>query len=224
MEQEALWLSLKVAFWCVVASIIPGLACSWVLVRCQFYGKILMEVAIHLPLVMPPTATGYALLILFGKRGILGQWLDSFFGISFSFSWKGAVLASIVVSFPLLVRALRISMETVDKGLEDVAKTLGANSLRVFLTVTLPLIVPGIVSGMLLTFARSLGEFGATITFVSSIRGETMTLPLAMFNLLQQPDTENETLRLFLLSVLLSLAALAASEYMNRYIKKIQET
>ena len=115
-------------------------------------------------------------------------------------------------------------MESVDKGLEDVAKTLGANSLRVFLTVTLPLIVPGIVSGMLLTFARSLGEFGATITFVSSIRGETMTLPLAMFNLLQQPDTENETLRLFLLSVLLSFAALAASEYMNRYIRKIQET
>lgn len=224
LEQEALWLSLKVAFWCVVVSIVPGLACSWILVRCQFYGKILMEVVIHLPLVMPPTATGYALLILFGKRGILGQWLDSYLGISFSFSWRGAVLASMVVSFPLLVRALRISMDAVDTGLEDVAKTLGSNTVRVFFTVTLPLIVPGLVSGILLLFARSLGEFGATITFVSSIQGETMTLPLAMFNLLQQPNTENETFRLFLLSILLSFLALAASEFMNRRIRKRQES
>ncbi|MBF0277026.1 MAG: molybdate ABC transporter permease subunit [SAR324 cluster bacterium] len=220
MEKEALWLSLKVACWCVLVSLPFGIACSWVLVRCQFYGKIILEMLVHLPLVMPPIATGYALLVLFGKQGFFGYWLDELLGISFAFSWKGAVLASMIVSFPLLVRALTISLESLDLGLEEVAKTLGASSFRVFFTITLPLIVPGILSGMMLTFARSLGEFGATITFVSNIQGETMTLPLAMFNLIQQPNTENATLRLFVLSVVLAVTALFASEQLNRWIQK----
>ena len=220
VEQEALWLSLKVATWCVLASLLPGMVCSWILVRSQFYGKVFLEALIHLPLVMPPIATGYALLLLFGKRGVFGQWLDTFFGISFAFSWKGAVLASMVVSFPLLVRTVNVSMEAVDQGLEEAARTLGAKPLRIFFTITFPLIIPGILSGMVLAFARSLGEFGATITFVSNIPGETATIPLTMFSLLQQPGTENATLRLLVLSIGLSLAALFASEWLNRSIKK----
>lgn len=219
LEQQALGLSLKVALWCVVGSLIPGIVCSWILVRSQFYGKVLLEGLIHLPLVMPPIATGYALLLLFGKKGIFGQWLDAVFGISFAFSWKGAVLASIVVSFPLLVRTVNVSMEAVDQKLEEAARTLGAKPWRIFFTITFPLIVPGILSGMVLAFARSLGEFGATITFVSNIQGETATIPLTMFSLLQQPGTENATLRLLFISIGLSLLALFASEWLNRRIK-----
>ncbi len=220
LEKEALWLSLKVAFWCMLVSLPLGIICSWILVRYQFYGKILLETLVHLPLVVPPIATGYALLVLFGKQGFFGYWLDTYFGISFAFSWRGAVLASLIVSFPLMVRSLTISLEAVDRGLEDAAKTLGAGSIRVFFTITLPLIVPGILSGMMLAFARSLGEFGATITFVSSIQGETMTLPLALFNLIQQPNTENATLRLFLLSVGMAAIALLSSEHLNRWVQR----
>lgn len=224
IEQEALWLSLQVAFWCVLISVPLGILVSFLLVRVEFPGKLLFETLIHLPLVLPPVATGYALLILFGKKGILGMWLFDWFGLRFTFSWKGAVLASIVVSFPLLVRAIRISLENVDFRLEQVARTLGANPLRVFFTITLPLMVPGIVSGMMLAFARSLGEFGATITFVSNIQGETMTLPLALFSLLQQPDSESAAIRLLILSIALSLIALFASEKINQWLNQKDDT
>jgi molybdate transport system permease protein len=214
LEIEALALSLRVAFWCVVVSLPFGVALAWLLARRDFIGKHLVNGLIHVPLVIPPVAVGYILLLLFGRRGPLGGLLAHAFGITVAFTWKGAVIASAVMGFPLLVRAIRLSLEAVDRRLEAAARTLGAGPLRVFLTVTLPLTLPGLLTGALLAFARSLGEFGATITFVSSIPGETRTLPLALYALSQTPDGEAGALRLVILSFLLAMAAIVASEFL----------
>jgi molybdate transport system permease protein len=171
---------------------------------------------IHLPLVLPPVVTGYLLLLLLGRNGVIGRLLHDYLGITLAFNWKGAVLAAAVMSFPLLVRAVRLSVDNVDQGLEAAARTLGAGPVRVFFTVTLPLMVPGIITGTILAFARSLGEFGATITFVSNIRGQTQTLPLALYTLTQVPDGELGAMRLCLLSVLIAMVALMCSEMLAR--------
>ena len=215
-ETEALLLSLKVAFWSVAASLPIGVALAWLLSRSSFPGKSVLDALVHLPLVLPPVVVGYFLLMLFGRRGPIGAPLDEYFGITFAFRWTGAALASAVMGLPLLVRAVRQSLDAVDRGLEAAAATLGASPPLVFATVTLPLIVPGIVTGVLLSFARSLGEFGATITFVSNIPGETQTLPLAIYSFTQVPGGDAQALRLCLLSIALSLAALMASEIILR--------
>ncbi len=219
LESEAIQLSLRVAFWSVLTSLPFGLALAWLLQRYDFYGKTLLNGIIHLPLVLPPVVVGYLLLILLGRQGPLGSWLYESFGITLPFTWEGAALAAAVMAFPLMVRAIRLSIETIDRNLESAARTLGASRLSVFLTITLPLIAPGILAGCVLAFARSLGEFGATITFVSNIPGETRTLPLALYSLIQTPNGEEGALRLAILSVLLSLAALGASELIERRLR-----
>jgi molybdate transport system permease protein len=220
LEREALMLSLRVALWCVAISLPFGILTAWVLARCEFPGKALLDGLVHLPLVLPPVVVGYALLVLFGQQGTLGRWLASSFGLEIAFTWKGAVIASAVMAFPLMVRAIRLSIEAVDTGLEAAARTLGAGPFGVVFSVTLPLAWPGILTGMVLAFARSLGEFGATITFVSNIPGETRTLPLALYGLTQVPGSEVAALRLVIISTLLAFAALIASEVMARRIRK----
>jgi molybdate transport system permease protein len=219
LEIEALGLSLKVALWSVVVSLPFGLAAAWLLARREFFGKTLLDGVVHLPLVLPPVVVGYLLLVLLGRHGPLGSWLYATFGISLPFTWEGAALAAAVMAFPLMVRAMRLSIEAVDQKLETAARTLGASRLSVFVTITLPLMLPGILAGAVLAFARSLGEFGATITFVSNIPGETRTLPLALYSLIQTPGGEAGALRLAMLSILLSLGALAASEFIARRLR-----
>ncbi len=219
-ETEALGLSLRVAFWSVTLSLPLGLLAAWALARWQFYGKTLLNGLIHLPLVLPPVVVGYGLLVLFGRKGPLGAWLYETFGITVAFSWRGAALAAAVMAFPLMVRAMRLSLEAVDRRLEAAARTLGAGPVNAFLTVTLPLMAPGILAGAILAFARSLGEFGATITFVSNIPGETRTLPIALYTLIQTPDGEAGALRLALISVAVALLALAASEIIARRLAR----
>lgn len=209
-------LSLKVALWSVIISVPFGLAAAHVLARRDFPGKSLFDALVHLPLVLPPVVVGYGLLMLFGRRGPLGELLESWFGIVVAFRWSGAAIASAIMSFPLMVRAMRLSMEAIDPKLEAAAQTLGAGRVGVLLTITLPLAMPGVLTGMLLGFARSLGEFGATITFVSNIPGETQTLPLAIYALWQMPGGEAAAQRLCLLSLILSLAALLLSEALVR--------
>ena len=215
-ETTALLLSLKVAFWSVAASLPFAVALAWVLSRLSFPGKSLLDAVVHLPLVLPPVVVGYFLLLLFGRRGPIGAFLEEYLGITFIFRWTGAALACAVMGLPLLVRAVRQSLDAVDRGLEAAAATLGAPPLWVFASVTLPLILPGILTGMLLSFARSLGEFGATITFVSNIPGETQTLPLAIYSFTQVPGGDAQALRLCILSIVLSLAALMTSEVLVR--------
>ena len=215
-ELSAIRLSLRVAFWAMLGSLPFGVAVAMVLARSQFWGKSLIDGIVHLPLVMPPVVTGYLLLLLFGRQGPLGRFLDENFGIVFAFRWTGAALASAVMAFPLLVRAIRLSIEAVDRRLEEAAGTLGAGRVFVFLLVTLPLIAPGIVAGMVLAFARSLGEFGATITFVSNIPGVTRTLPSAIYALTQVPGGDSGALRLTLVSIVLSLIALIAADLLAR--------
>jgi molybdate transport system permease protein len=215
-ETTALLLSLKVAFWSVAASLPAAVALAWVLSRLSFPGKSLLDAVVHLPLVLPPVVVGYFLLLAFGRRGPVGAFLEEYLGIAFIFRWTGAALACAVMGLPLLVRAVRQSLDAVDRGLEAAAATLGAPPLWVFASVTLPLILPGILTGMLLSFARSLGEFGATITFVSNIPGETQTLPLAIYAFTQVPGGDAQALRLCILSIVLSLAALMASEVLVR--------
>ena len=217
-ESEALLLSLKVALCSVALSLPFALALAWLLSRGRFPGKSLLDAVVHLPLVLPPVVVGYFLLLSFGRRGAIGAALEELFGISFAFRWTGAALASAVMGFPLLVRAVRQSLDGVDRRLEAAAATLGASPAWVFATVTLPLILPGVVTGLLLAFARSLGEFGATITFVSNIPGETQTLPLAIYAFTQTPGGDAQALRLCLLSIALSLAALLASEALLRRV------
>jgi molybdate transport system permease protein len=216
LEIEALRLSLRVGIVSMAASLPIALAIAWLLARRQFAGKILLDGVVHLPLVLPPVVVGYALLVLFGRQGPIGGWLYQVFGITFAFDWKGAALASGVMAFPLMVRAMRLSLELVDRRLEAAARTLGAGRVRVFLTITVPLMAPGILTGVILAFARSISEFGATITFVSNIPGETSTLPLALYALTQVPGGEPAAWRLALLSVLLAMAALIASEIVAR--------
>lgn len=218
-ELAALELSLRVGIASTLCSLPFGLAVAWLLARGRFPGKMLVDGIVHLPLVLPPVVVGYALLTLFGRNGTLGSWLHAV-GVEVAFNWKGAALASGVMAFPLLVRAIRLSLEAVDSRLEAAARTLGAGRVRVFLTITLPLTAPGLLAGAILTFARSIGEFGATITFVSNIPGLTQTLPLAFFSLVQQPGGEAAALRLTLISLLLSLAALLLSDLLSTRIAR----
>jgi molybdate transport system permease protein len=220
LEAEALRLSLWVSVWAVVGSLPFGVLCGWLLARRQFPGKYLFDSLVHLPLVLPPVAVGYLLLVLLGRKGIIGGWLDHVFGITLIFNWKGAAVASAVMSFPLMVRAIRLSLETVDRGVEAAAATLGAGPLRVFFTVTLPLTLPGLLAGTILAFARSLSEFGATITFVSNIPGETRTLPLALYTLAEVPGGETAALRLCVISMGLALLTLLASDLLARRIAR----
>jgi molybdate transport system permease protein len=215
-EWMAIKLSLLVATVAMLASLPAGLGVSLLLARRDFLGKSVLNGIVHLPLVMPPVVTGYLLLISFGRKGPVGAFLDRYFGIVFSFRWTGAALACAVMGFPLMVRAMRLSIEGVDTRLEAAAGTLGASPLWVFLTVTLPLIVPGIIAGMILSFARSMGEFGATITFVSNIPGETQTLPSAIYTLTQVPGGDAGALRLTVISIAVSMAALLLSELIAR--------
>jgi molybdate transport system permease protein len=215
-ETEALLLSLKIAFWSVAASLPVGVALAWLLSRRSFPGKSLLDAVVHLPLVLPPVVVGYFLLVLFGRRGPIGAFLDEYLGISFAFRWTGAALACAVMGLPLLVRAVRQSLDAVDRGLEAAAATLGASPVWVFASVTVPLILPGILTGMLLSFARSLGEFGATITFVSNIPGETQTISSAIYSLIQTPDGDAAAMRLVLISIVIATAALIGSEWFAR--------
>ena len=215
-ELESLRLSLKVAGVSVLASLPVGFVLAWLLARYRFPGKTLLDAIVHLPLVLPPVVIGYVLLVLFGRQGPIGHWLDETFGIVFAFRWTGAALACALMGLPLLVRAIRQSLEAIDRRLEAAAATLGASRAWVLASVTIPLALPGIVTGMLLSFARSLGEFGATITFVSNIPGETQTLPLAIYTYTQVPGGDPQALRLCVISVVLSLAALLVSEVLVR--------
>jgi molybdate transport system permease protein len=215
-EFDALGLSLRVAAWSVAASLPPAVAVAWLLARRDFPGKTLLDALVHLPLVLPPVVVGYFLLLGFGRQGPLGALLESCCGLVFAFRWTGAALACAVMGFPLMVRAVRLSLEAIDPGLESAARTLGAGPLAVFFSVTLPLAAPGLVTGMLLSFARSLGEFGATITFVSNIPGETRTLPIAIYTYTQVPGGDAQALRLSLVAVALSIAALFFSEVLAR--------
>ena len=224
MEREALSLSLWVAGWAVAISLPVGIFTAWLLARGRFPGKSILEGIVHLPLVLPPVVIGYVLLIILGRNGIIGGWLYRSLGITLAFTWKGAVLAAAVMAFPLLVRAVRLSLDNVDPGLEAAARTLGAGPVRVFFTVTLPLMAPGILTGTLLAFARSLGEFGATITFVSNIRGETQTLPLALYTLTQVPNGEQGALRICILSILIAMVALIISETLSRRVASQMKT
>jgi molybdate transport system permease protein len=191
-------------------------ATAWLLARRDFPGKTLLDGVIHLPLVLPPVVVGYALLVTFGRRGWLGEWLYETLGVTFAFDWKGAALAAAVIGFPLMVRAMRLSLESVDRGLEQAARTLGASPLRVFVTVTLPLAMPGILAGVILAFARAFSEFGATITFVSNIPGETRTLPIALYGLTQAPGGEVAAARLCVIAVAVAFVTLLASERLAR--------
>lgn len=220
LEWDALELSLRVGVASVLGSLPIGIATALMLARCDFPGKEFIAALVHLPLVLPPVAVGYALLVLFGRRGPLGAWLYDVFGVTFAFNWKGAALASAVMAFPLMVRAMRLSLEAVDRRLEAAARTLGAGRARVFLTITLPLTAPGILTGAILAFARSVGEFGATITFVSNIPGETRTLPIALYSLTQVPGGESAAWRLALISVALAIAAVIASEWTARRLDR----
>ncbi|MEF1282938.1 molybdate ABC transporter permease subunit [Vibrio sp. M250220] len=215
-EYQALLLSLKVAFFAILWLIPMGIGIAWGLARKQFVGKSVVDSLVHLPLVLPPVVIGYLLLISMGRQGFVGQWLYQQFDIVFSFSWKGAVLACIVVALPLMVRSIRLSLESVDVKLEQAAATLGASPVRIFFTITLPLTIPGIITGTMLSFARSLGEFGATISFVSNIPGETQTIPLAMYNFIETPGSETEAMRLCIISIAIALSSLIASEWLSR--------
>ena len=219
-EWQAVLLSLKVSSLAVVCSVPFGVLFAWLLVRRNFPGKALLDGLIHLPLVLPPVVVGYLLLVAMGRRGIIGAWLYDWLGISFAFSWRGAVMAAAVMSFPLMVRAIRLALEGVDVKLEQAARTLGAGRWRVFCTITLPLMLPGIIVGTVLAFARSLGEFGATITFVSNIPGETRTIPSAMYTLIQIPGGESAAARLCLISIVLALISLMVSEWLARASRK----
>ena len=213
-------LSLKVSLWAVACSLPLGIACAWVLARCRFPGKVLLDGLVHLPLVTPPVVVGYLLLAVLGRNGWLGQPLYEWFGITLTFTWKGAAVAAAVMAFPLMVRAIRLGIESVDQRLEAAARTLGASPVRALFTITLPLAAPGLITGALLAFARCLGEFGATITFVANVPGQTRTLPLAIYTLLQTPDGETAAAWLAGVSLALAIVALAASELAARAVRK----
>jgi molybdate transport system permease protein len=212
-EWTAVRLSLRVALWATLVSLPFGIAVAMLLARTRFWGKSLVNAIVHLPLILPPVVTGYLLLLLFGRNGTFGRFLDDM-GIVFAFRWTGAALACAIMGFPLLVRAIRLSIEAIDRRLEHAAATLGANAVWVFVTISLPLMLPGIIAGTILTFARAMGEFGATITFVSSIPGETETLPVAIFNLLQVPGGDPAAMRLTIVSIVISMVALLVSEFL----------
>ena len=217
-EWSAVSLSLKVAFWAMLASLPLGIVTALVLARGRFWGKSILNGVVHLPLVMPPVITGYLLLLSLGKRAPLGQFLNDYLGISFSFRWTGAALACGIMGFPLMVRAIKLSIEAIDPKFEAAASTLGANRFWVFVTITLPLALPGILAGMILSFAKAMGEFGATITFVSNIPGETQTLPTLIYTYTQVPEGDAGVFRLTLISIAISMAALMVSEYLAQRV------
>ena len=220
-EWQAVMLSLKVAFWATLLSLPVGLFVAYALARWTFYGRQMLNVLVHLPLVMPPVVTGYLLLILFGSQGPFGSALEAI-GLPLAFRWTGAVLAAAIMAFPLMVRAIRLSIEAVDPRLEEAASTLGASRLWAFATVTLPLAIPGILAGSVLGFAKAMGEFGATITFVSNIPGETQTLPSAVYAFLQVPGGESAALRLVIIAIFIAVGALLASEWLaQRLARKV---
>lgn len=219
-EWQAVALSLKVSLWATALSLPPGVFIAFVLARCDFWGKQVLNGLVHLPLILPPVVTGYVLLLGFGRRSPIGGFLEQCCGLVLAFRWTGAALAAAVMSFPLMVRAIRLAIEAVDPKLEQVAGTLGASRLWVFATVTLPLILPGIVAGAILAFAKAMGEFGATITFVSNIPGQTQTLPSAIYSFLQVPGGEGAALRLVLIALAIAMIALIASEWVGRVIAR----
>lgn len=215
-EIDAIRLSLWVASIGIAASLPFGMFVAYALARWRFPGKIFLDALVHMPLVLPPVVTGYILLILFGRRGPIGEWLEQTFGIVFSFRWTGAALAAAVMGFPLMVRAIRLSLESTDRRLEDASRTLGASRLTTFFLVTLPLALPGIIAGLVLAFAKALGEFGATITFVSNIPGETRTLPTAIYTFTQVPGGDAGAFRLAAVAMVIALGALVISELLAR--------
>ncbi|MDM9621245.1 molybdate ABC transporter permease [Rhizobium sp. AC44/96] len=217
-EWTAILLSLRVSIVAMLASLPFGIIAALLLARGRFWGKSILNGIIHLPLILPPVVTGFILLVLFGRRGPIGSFLDQYFGIVFSFRWTGAALACAVMAFPLMVRSIRLSIESIDRKLEEAAGTLGASPLWVFLTVTLPLILPGIIAGMILAFAKAMGEFGATITFVSNIPGETQTLSAAIYSFTQVPGGDAGAFRLTLVAIAISMAALLASEFLSHVV------
>lgn len=219
-EWAALTLSLRVSFWATLASLPLGVGIALLLARGRFPGRGLLNAVVHLPLILPPVVTGYLLLLGFGRRGPVGAFLEEWFGIVFAFRWTGAALAAAVMAFPLLVRAIRLAIDAVDPKLEQAAATLGATPAWVFLTVTLPLILPGILAGVVLAFAKAMGEFGATITFVSNIPGETQTLPTAIYSFLQVPGGEASAWRLVAVSIAVAMAALLASEMISTRVAR----
>ena len=212
----AVQLSLRIATVATLVALPFGIAIGYVLARKEFWGKSLLDAVVHLPLVLPPVVTGYLLLITFGRKAPVGAFLADHFGIVFSFRWTGAALACGIMAFPLMVRAIRLSIEAIDRRLEDAASTLGANRVWLFATVTLPLALPGVIAGMMLAFARAFGEFGATITFVSNIPGETQTISAAIYTLTQVPGGDSAAMQLVIVSVIISLAALVASDWFAR--------
>ncbi len=220
MEREALLLSLGVALRSVLWSLPPAIGIAWLLTRRRVPGRLLLDAAVHLPLVLPPVVVGYLLLLMFGVRGPLGAWLDARFGIRLVFTTAGAALATAVMTFPLMVRAIRIALEGVDRGLEDAARTLGAGPLDRFLSVTLPLMLPGVLAGAITAFAAALGEFGAVITFVGNVPGETRTLPLALYTVLQSPGGDAAAARLATLSLLLGVGGLLLAELLARALRR----
>ena len=219
-EWQAVQLSLKVSTWATLASLPFGILIAWLLARKEFWGKAVLSGLVHLPLILPPVVTGYLLLLSFGRRGPVGALLEQYLGIVFSFRWTGAALACAVMAFPLMVRAIRLSIESVDRRLEEAAGTLGAHPIMVFATITLPLILPGIITGMVLAFAKAMGEFGATITFVSNIPGETQTLPSAIYTFTQVPGGNAGAMRLTLVSIIIAMSALIASEALARRVSR----
>lgn len=219
-EWQAVALSLRVAFWATLVSLPPGIFIAHALARWRFPGRQLLNGLVHLPLILPPVVTGYLLLATFGRRAPVGQFLEDTFGLVFAFRWTGAALAAGIMAFPLMVRAIRLAIEAVDPRLEQAASTLGASRSWVFLTVTLPLILPGVIVGAILAFAKAMGEFGATITFVSNIPGQTQTLPSAIYAFLQVPGGESSALRLVLVSVVVAMGALLLSELVATRVAK----
>jgi len=219
-DWQAVALSLRVSVWATVLSLPLGIAVAWVLARKRFWGHGLLNGLVHLPLILPPVVTGYLLLLTFGRRGMVGGFLEQTFGLVFAFRWTGAALAAAVMAFPLMVRAIRLAIEAVDPKLEQAASTLGASPVWVFLTVTLPLILPGVVVGAILAFAKAMGEFGATITFVSNIPGQTQTLPSAIYALLQVPGGDAAAGRLVVISVAIAMVALLLSEVISRAVAR----
>lgn len=219
-EWRAVTLSLRVSFLATLASLPLGLFVAYALARWHFWGKQVLNGLVHLPLILPPVVTGYLLLITFGRKGTIGQYLDSWFGIVLAFHWTGAALAAGIMAFPLMVRAIRLAIEAVDPRLEQAAGTLGASKVWVFATVTLPLILPGIITGAILAFAKAMGEFGATITFVSNIPGQTQTLPSAIYAFLQVPGGEQNAARLVWIAIFIAMTALLVSEWLGRAVAR----
>lgn len=220
-EWQAVRLSVRVSFWATLVSLPLGIFVAYALARWEFPGKQVLNGLVHLPLILPPVVTGYVLLIVLGRRGYVGQFLDEWFGIVLAFRWTGAAVAAAIMAFPLMVRAIRLAIEAVDPKLEAAASTLGASPFWVFVTVTLPLILPGIIAGAILAFAKAIGEFGATITFVSNIPGQTQTIPSAIYALLQVPGGEGAAGRLVILAILIAMTALLVSEFVARRVAKL---